>query len=39
MSNYRTIGQVEEEYLRSHPEEVDDNVRVYPFGLTRRAHR
>lgn len=28
MSNYRTIGEVEEEYLRNHPEEVDDYIAV-----------
>ena len=28
MSNYRTIGEVEEEYLRNHPEEVDDYLSV-----------
>lgn len=28
MSNYRTIGNVEEEYLRNHPEEVDDYINV-----------
>jgi probable addiction module antidote protein len=28
MSNYRTIGEVEEEYLRTHPEEVDDYISV-----------
>lgn len=28
MSNYRTIGDVEEEYLRNHPEEVDDYITV-----------
>ena len=28
MSNYRTIGEVEEEYLRNHPEEVDDYISV-----------
>jgi probable addiction module antidote protein len=28
MSNYRTIGEVEEEYLRNHPEEVDDYVNI-----------
>ncbi len=28
MSNYRTIGDVEEEYLRNHPEEVDDYINV-----------
>jgi probable addiction module antidote protein len=28
MSNYRTIGEVEEEYLRNHPEEIDDYLTV-----------
>ena len=28
MSNYRTISKVEEEYLRNHPEEVDDYIAV-----------
>jgi probable addiction module antidote protein len=28
MRNYRTIGDVEEEYLRNHPEEVDDYITV-----------
>jgi probable addiction module antidote protein len=28
MSNYRTIGEVEEQYLRNHPEEVDDYIAV-----------
>lgn len=28
MSNYRTIGEVEETYLRDHPEEVDDYITV-----------
>ena len=28
MSKYRTIGEVEEEYLRNHPEEVDDYIAV-----------
>ena len=28
MSNYRTIGEVEEEYLRDHPDEVDDYIAV-----------
>jgi probable addiction module antidote protein len=28
MSNYRTIGEVEEEYLRTHPEELDDYITV-----------
>lgn len=28
MSNYRTISEVEEEYLRNHPEEVDDYISV-----------
>ena len=28
MSNYRTIGEVEEQYLRDHPEEVDDYIAV-----------
>lgn len=26
MSKYRTIGEIEEEYLRNHPEEVDDYI-------------
>jgi DNA-binding phage protein len=26
MSSYRTIGEVEETYLRNHPEEVDDYI-------------
>ena len=28
MSNHRTIGEVEEQYLRDHPEEVDDYMTV-----------
>ena len=28
MSKYRTIGEVEEEYLHNHPEEVDDYIAV-----------
>jgi probable addiction module antidote protein len=28
MSNYRTIGEVEEEYLRNHPEEIDDYITI-----------
>ena len=28
MSKYRTIGEVEEEYLRNHPNEVDDYISV-----------
>jgi probable addiction module antidote protein len=28
MSNYRTITEIEEEYLRNHPEEVDDYITV-----------
>ncbi len=28
MSNYRTIDEVEEEYLRNHPEEPDDYITV-----------
>jgi probable addiction module antidote protein len=28
MMNYRTIGEVEEEYLRNHPEEIDDYITV-----------
>ena len=28
MTNYRTIGEVEEEYLRNHPEEIDDYIAV-----------
>ena len=28
MSNYRTIGEVEEDYLRTHPDEVDDYISV-----------
>jgi probable addiction module antidote protein len=28
MSNYRTIGEVEEQYLRDHPDEVDDYMTV-----------
>jgi probable addiction module antidote protein len=28
MRNYRTIGDVTEEYLRNHPEEVDDYVSI-----------
>jgi DNA-binding phage protein len=26
MSHYRTIGEIEEEYLRNHPEEIDDYI-------------
>ncbi|TAN48985.1 MAG: putative addiction module antidote protein [Methylococcaceae bacterium] len=28
MSNYRTIGEVEEQYLHDHPEEIDDYITV-----------
>lgn len=28
MRNYRTIGEVEEDYLRAHPEEVDEYISV-----------
>jgi probable addiction module antidote protein len=28
MKNYREIGEVEEQYLRDHPEEVDDYINV-----------
>jgi len=28
MTNYRTLDEVEEEYLRNHPEEIDDYVQV-----------
>jgi probable addiction module antidote protein len=28
MSNYRTISEVEEAYLRDHPEELDDYITV-----------
>ena len=28
MSNYRTISEIEEEYLRNNPEEVDDYISV-----------
>jgi probable addiction module antidote protein len=28
MRNYRTIGDVEEQYLRDHPEEVDEYISV-----------
>lgn len=28
MRKYRTIGEVEEEYLRNHPDEIDDYVTV-----------
>ncbi|PKM38023.1 MAG: putative addiction module antidote protein [Gammaproteobacteria bacterium HGW-Gammaproteobacteria-10] len=28
MSSYRTIGEVEEQYLRDHPEEVDDYISI-----------
>ena len=28
MTNYRTIGEIEEEYLCNHPEEVDDYITV-----------
>jgi probable addiction module antidote protein len=28
MSNYRTIREVEEEYLRNHPDELDDYITV-----------
>lgn len=28
MNNYRTIGEVEEEYLRDHPEEIDDYITI-----------
>jgi hypothetical protein len=28
MGNYRTIGEVEEQYLRDHPDEVDDYMAV-----------
>jgi DNA-binding phage protein len=28
MTKYRTIGEIEEEYLRNHPEEIDDYITV-----------
>jgi probable addiction module antidote protein len=28
MSTYRAIGEIEEEYLRNHPDEVDDYITV-----------
>lgn len=28
MNNYRAIGEVEEEYLRDHPEEIDDYLTI-----------
>jgi DNA-binding phage protein len=28
MRKYRTIGEVEEEYLRNHPDEIDDYINV-----------
>lgn len=28
MRKYRTIGEVEEEYLRNHPDEIDDYITV-----------
>jgi DNA-binding phage protein len=28
MMNYRTIAEIEEEYLRNHPEEIDDYITV-----------
>lgn len=28
MSHYRTIGEIEEEYLRNHPEEIDDYITI-----------
>ena len=28
MSHYRTIGEIEEEYLRNHPEEIDDYISI-----------
>jgi probable addiction module antidote protein len=28
MTHYRTIGEIEEDYLRNHPDEVDDYVSV-----------
>ena len=28
MRNYRTISDIEEEYLRNHPEEVDDYINI-----------
>ena len=28
MSNYRTIGEVEEQYLRDHPNEIDDYITI-----------
>jgi probable addiction module antidote protein len=28
MNTYRTIGEVEEEYLRNHPDELDDYITV-----------
>lgn len=28
MRNYRTFGEVEEEYLRNHPEEIDDYITI-----------
>jgi probable addiction module antidote protein len=28
MTNYRNIGEIEEEYLRNHPDEIDDYITV-----------
>ncbi len=28
MRKYRTIGEVEEEYLRNHPDEIDDYITI-----------
>jgi probable addiction module antidote protein len=28
MTKYRTIGEIEEEYLRNHPDEIDDYITV-----------
>jgi probable addiction module antidote protein len=28
MKKYRTIGEIEEEYLRNHPEEIDDYITI-----------
>jgi probable addiction module antidote protein len=28
VTNHRTIGEIEEEYLRNHPEEIDDYITV-----------
>jgi hypothetical protein len=37
MSNHRTIGEVEEEYFRNHPDEIDDYIPCFSMNMPRAA--